>query len=158
MADVVAILWAAARGDMVDSACNGGLVDNGFVFDKKIPSKLGRISANEVRPHDQIECPSLFVRSCSSCEDKPFVTGDRFVARFAHQVTSDADAEVEAFNAYAEWCKDQAQDDGHHQETLDASIASTNAAIENFTAKAESVVRVKGRGTSANLRLSFLTL
>ena len=76
----------------------------------------------------------LCLRSCSSCEDKPFVTGDRFVAGFAHQVTSDADAEVEAFNAYAGWCKDQAQDDGHQQETLDASIASTNAAIVNFTA------------------------
>ena len=77
------------------------------------------------------------MRSRSSCEDKPCVTGDRFVAGFAHQVTADADAEVEAFNAYAEWCKDQAQDDGHQQETLDASIASTNAAIENFAAKAE---------------------
>ena len=52
-------------------------------------------------------------------------------------MTAGADAEVEAFNAYAEWCKNQAQDDGHQQETLDASIASTNAAIENFTAKAE---------------------
>merc|ERR1719414_1143082 len=54
------------------------------------------------------------------------------------KVTADAAAEVEAFNAYAEWCKDQAQDDGHQQETLTASIASTNAAIENFAAKAES--------------------
>ena len=51
-----------------------------------------------------------------------------------------ADAEVEAFTAYAEWCKDQAQDDGHQQ---DASIASTNAAIENFAANAESAVREK---------------
>ena len=86
---------------MVDSAYNGGLVDNGFAFDKKIPSKLGRICANEVRPHDQIECPSLFMRSCSSCEDQPCVTGDRFVAGLAHKVTADAGAEVEAFNAYA---------------------------------------------------------
>ena len=98
-------------------------MDSGFVFDK-IPSKFSRISANGVRPHDQIECLSLFMRSCSSCEDKPCVTDDRFVAGFAHQVTADADAEVEAFNAYAEWCEDQAQDDGHQQETLDASIAS----------------------------------
>ena len=50
---------------------------------------------------------------------------------------ADACAEVKAFNAYAEWCKDQAQDDGHQQETLDDSIASTNAAIQNFAAKAE---------------------
>ena len=131
-------------------------MDNVFALDKKIPSKLGRVSANEVRPHDQIECPSLFMRSCSSCEDKPCVTGDRFLAGFAHQVT--ADAEVEAFNAYAKWCKNQAQDDGHQQETLDASIAFTNAAIENFAAKAESAVREKRRRSSANLRLSFLTL
>ena len=44
--------------------------------------------------------PSLFVRSCSSCEDQPCVTGDRFVAGFA-QVTADAGAEVMAFNACA---------------------------------------------------------
>ena len=69
---------------------------------------------------------------------KPCVTGDRFVAGFAHQLTPDADAQDEAFNAYAEWCKDQAQDDGHQQETLNVNTASTNAAIENFTAKAES--------------------
>ena len=84
------------------------------------------------RPHDQIECPSLFMRSRSSCEDQPCVTGDGLVAGFAHQVTADAGAEVKAFNAYAEWCKDQAQDDDHQQETLDASFASTNAAIENL--------------------------
>ena len=60
-----------------------------------------RISANSVRPHDQIECPSLSMRSRSSC-----VTG--FVAGFAHHVTADAGAEFEAFNAYAEWCKGQA--------------------------------------------------
>ena len=60
------------------------------------------------------------------------------VAGFAHhQVTADAGAEVKAFDAYAEWCKDQAQDDDHQQETLD----TTNAAIENFAAKAESAVR-----------------
>ena len=143
VADVVAFKRAAASGDTVDSACNCGLVDNGFVFDKRIPSKLGRISANEVRPHDEIECPFSFFPSCSSCEDKPCVTGDRFVAGFAHQVTADSDAEDEAFNAYAEWCKDQAQDDGHQQETLNVNIASTNAAIENFTAKAKSAVSEK---------------
>ena len=48
-------------------------------------------------------------------------------------MTADAGAEVKA-------CKDQAQDDGHQQEILDASIAFTNAAIENFAAKAESAV------------------
>ena len=53
-------------------------------------------------------------------------------------MTADADAEVDVFNACGEWCKDQAQDDGHQRETLDASIASTGAAIENFAAKAES--------------------
>ena len=82
---------------------------------------------------------------------------DRFVAGFAHQVTADAGAEVEAFNAYAEWFKDQALDDGHQQETLDASFASANAAIVNFTAKAESAASKKAR-ISANLRLSLLTL
>ena len=80
------------------------------------------------------------MRSRYSCEDQLCVTGDWFVAGFAHQVTADAGAEVKAFNAYAEWCKDQALDDGHQQETLDASFASTNAAIENFAAKAESAM------------------
>ena len=61
---------------------------------------------------------SLFMRSRSSCEDQFCVTGDRFVAGFAHQVTADAGAEFEAFNAYAEWCKGQAHDDGHQQEIL----------------------------------------
>ena len=87
------------------------------------------------RPHDQIECPSLFIRSRSSCENQPCVTGS--VAGFAHQVTADAGAEVKAFNADAKWCSDQAQVDGHQQETLSASIASTNAAIEKFAPKAE---------------------
>ena len=54
------------------------------------------------------------------------------------KVTADAAAEVQAFNAYAEWCKEQAQDDGHQQETLTASIASTKAAIENDAANVES--------------------
>ena len=49
-------------------------------------------------------------------------------------------AEVKAFNAYAKWCSDQARDDGHQQETLDASIAPTNAAIEKFAAKAENAI------------------
>ena len=39
------------------------------------------------RPHDQIECPSLFLRSRSSCEEQLCVTGDRFVAGFALQVS-----------------------------------------------------------------------
>ena len=56
-------------------------------------------------------------------------------------MTADAGAEVKAFNAYAECCKEKAQDDGYKQESLDASIASTIAAIENFAAKAESAVR-----------------
>ena len=73
-------------------------------------------------------------------------------------MTADVGAEVKAFNAYAKWCADQAQVDGHQQETLDASIASTNAAIEKFAAKAESAVREKRRRTSANMRLSLLTL
>ena len=59
-------------------------------------------------------------------------------------MTADADAEVEAFTAYAEWFKDQALDDGHQQVTLDASFASANAAIVNFTAKAESAASKKG--------------
>ena len=66
----------------------------------------------------KFECSVLFIRSCSSCEDKPCVTGDRFVAGFAHKVTTNADDDVEAFNAYAEWCKDQVHDDGHQQYTL----------------------------------------
>ena len=70
--------------------------------------------------------------SRSICEDQLCVTGDQFLAGFAHQVTADAGAEVEAFNAYVVWCKDQTHDDGRQQETLDANIASTNAAIENF--------------------------
>ena len=94
--------------------------------------------------HDQIECPSLSMSSRSSCEDQPCVTGDRFVEGFAHQVTAGTGTEVEALHAYAKWCKDQAQVIGHQQETLDASIAPTNAAIEKFAAKAESAVREKG--------------
>ena len=39
------------------------------------------------------------------CEDQPCVTGDWFVAGFAHQVTANAGAEVEAFPANAEWFK-----------------------------------------------------
>jgi len=54
------------------------------------------------------------------------------------KVTGDAAAELEAFNAYAEWCKEQAQDDGHQHETLSADIASTQAAIQDDAAKAES--------------------
>ena len=42
--------------------------------------------------------------------------------------------------SYAEWFTDQALDDGHQQETLDASFASTNAAVEKFAAKAENAV------------------
>ena len=41
---------------------------------------------------------------------------------------------------------------------VDASIASTNAAIKKFSAKAESAARKRRRRTSANMRLSFLTL
>ena len=51
------------------------------------------------------------------------------------KATGDAAAELEAFNAYAEWCKEQAQDDGHQHETLSADIASTKA---DDAAKAES--------------------
>ena len=58
------------------------------------------------------------MRSRSSCEDQLCVTGDQFVAGFAHHVTADAGAEFEAFNAYAEWCEGQAHDDGHLQEIL----------------------------------------
>ena len=64
---------------------------------------------------------SLLKRSRSSCKDQPCVTG--FVAGFAHQLTADANVEFEAFNAYAEWCSDQAQVDGHQQETIKASTS-----------------------------------
>ena len=92
---------------------------------------------------------SVLLRLCAvatAVKIKPCVTGDGLVAGFAHHVTTDAGAEVKAFNAYAKWCADQAQVDGHQQETLNASIASTTAAIEKFAAKAE------------NQRLSFGTL
>ena len=72
-------------------------------------------------------------------------------------MTANAGAEVEAFTAYAEWFKDLALDDGHQQETLDASFASANAAIVNFTAKAECAASKRAK-ISANLRLSLLTL
>ena len=94
----------------------------------------------------KFECLSLSMSSRSSCEDEPCVTGDRFVEGIAHQVTAGTGADVEVLNAYAKWCKDQAQVDGHQQETLDASIAPTNAAIEKFAAKAESAVRKRGEG------------
>ena len=60
-------------------------------------------------------------------------------------MTADAGAEVKAFNASAVWCKDQTLDDGRQQETLDANIASTNAAIENFAAFFGSDVDQKAR-------------
>ena len=103
------------------------------------------------------------------------------VAGFAHQVIADAGAEVKAFNAYAKWCSDRAQVDDHQEETINASIASTNAAIEKIAAKAENAIadifsykldrigglgvdrsecreRKRWRRTSANLRLNFRTL
>ena len=86
----------------------------------------------------KFECASLLRRSRSSCEDQPRVTGDCFVAGFAYQVMVGTGAEVEAFNVCAKWCKDQVQVHGYQQEIVDASIASINAAIENFAAKAES--------------------
>ena len=55
-------------------------------------------------------------------------------------MTADAGAHVKAFTACAEWFKDQALDDGHQQETLDASFASTNAVIEKFATKAENAI------------------
>ena len=63
-----------------------------------------------------------------------------FVAGFAHQVIADAGAEVKAFNAYAKWCSDLAQVDDHQEETINASIASTIAAIEKIAAKAENAI------------------
>ena len=60
-----------------------------------------------------------------------------------HQVTADAGADVKTFAAYAEWFEDQALDDGHQQENLDANVASTNAAIEKFAAKADSASAVQ---------------
>ena len=93
-----------------------------------------RGEARVVNHSSLITCPSLSMRSRSSCEDEHCVTGDQFVAGFAHHVTAVAGAEFEAFNAYAVWCKDQTNDDGRQQETLDANIASTNAAIENASA------------------------
>ena len=44
--------------------------------------------------------PNDFVHGRNSCVDQPCVTGDRFVAGFAHQVIAEAGAEVEAFTAF----------------------------------------------------------
>ena len=87
------------------------------------------------------------------CEDQPCVTGDRFVAVFAHQVIADAGAEVKAFNAYAKRrltitsrklstpaLLPQMPPSRNLPETLDAGIASTNAAIEKIVAKAENAI------------------
>ena len=92
------------------------------------------------------------------CEDQPCVTGDRFVAVFAHQVIADAGAEVKAFNAYAKCVQTgrrltitsrklstpallpQMPPSRNLPETLDAGIASTNAAIEKIAAKAENAI------------------
>eukprot|EP00450_Noctiluca_scintillans_P002421 CAMPEP_0194482150 /NCGR_PEP_ID=MMETSP0253-20130528/4235_1 /TAXON_ID=2966 /ORGANISM="Noctiluca scintillans" /LENGTH=688 /DNA_ID=CAMNT_0039321673 /DNA_START=47 /DNA_END=2116 /DNA_ORIENTATION=+ len=55
------------------------------------------------------------------------------------KVSADAAAEVLAFKAYSSWCTEKAKDDGHQQETLNANIASTKAAIENDAAQVESI-------------------
>ena len=44
-----------------------------------------------------------------------------------------------AFKAYSSWCTEKAKDDAHQQETLNANIASTKAAIENDAAQVESI-------------------
>ena len=68
--------------------------------------------------------------------------------RHVHSATIDVNASIASTNAAVE----------NLPETLDASIASTNAAIEKFAAKAESAVRKRRRRTSVNMRLNFLTL
>ena len=45
-------------------------VEDGSRFSRQHNSD-SRISAIRVRPHDQIECPTLSMRSRSSCEDQP---------------------------------------------------------------------------------------
>ena len=122
-----AVSWVV---DTTDSKCNDGFMDDDFAFaEKNGPCTEASYSYPFTT---QMECSSPFMRGRNSCEDQLCVTGDRFVAGFAHQVTADAGAEVKAFNAYAKWCSDQAQVDGRRQKTIDASIASTNAAIEKF--------------------------
>ena len=91
-----------------------------------------------MRSDDPIDCIGLLVHWSSSCKSQPVVAGDWIVARPSHESHRGAAAELEAFNAYAEWCKEQAQDDGHQHETLSADIASTQAAIQDDAAKAES--------------------
>ena len=56
-------------------------------------------------------------------------------------MTADADDEVEAFNAYAEWCKDQAHDDGHQQEILASTSAvyAASAPVVEYIAPAPAV-------------------
>ena len=69
----------------------------------------------------------LMNNSFALCREKWPVHGGQLQL---HQVITDAGAEVNAFNAYAKWCSDQAQVDGRQQETLDANIAH----IENASA------------------------
>ena len=56
-------------------------------------------------------------------------------------MTADANVEFAAFDAYAEWCKGQAHDDGHQQEILAPSPAvyATLAPVVEYIAPAPAV-------------------
>ena len=54
------------------------------------------------------------------------------------KVSNDATVEVVAVKAYSEWCREEAQDDSHQQETRSADNGSTMAAIENDAVQVES--------------------
>ena len=87
--------------------------------------------------------------------DHPCVTGDSFVAGFAHQVTADAGADVKAFTAYAEWFKDQALDDGHQQETLDASLWIVSRSIPLATVSSRTTALLSTRRVPCARRLFY---
>ena len=103
--------------DTADSTCNGGFMDDDFAFAEKngpcteashsypfttrYASNAKDLAVRDVASRavtiscdDQMECSSPFMRSRNSCEDQPCVTGDRFVAGFAHQAIADAGVEV----------------------------------------------------------------
>ena len=54
------------------------------------------------------------------------------------KVSNDATVEIVAVKACSEWCLHEAQDDSHQQETRNADIGSTKAAVENDAVQVES--------------------
>ena len=95
------------------------------------------IRTNKIRRRDSSQSCAWFVFRSSRRASEPCFAGGK-LQDLHTKVSTDATAEVEAFKPYSEWCKENAQDDAHQQETLNANIASTKAAIEKDAAQVKS--------------------